>query len=227
MCSVAPEKPKETFRKLGMSTDNDLLKAIADAGGLDPIAVLRDLTALTSPERFLDLDGGLLSMVIEQLRSEMNDADARVIKETLWDARLVVLAAADVSAQEKTSRLAALDQIGLKLFPPLDGRVCHVEVRTIDLVDALHALEAAQRGGTVRISFRDGNLELARSRALVRVPAAGSWPLTAVVPNGLVSELLARHGGFPQRFIVSGSSSMLHFSHFSIRCLWAGATERT
>ncbi len=208
-----------------MNSDADLLKAIADAGGLDPIALLRDLVALTSSDRFLDMDGGLLPMVLAHLRSEMDEADAGVIKGLLWDARLVTLAARDVSNEEKTSRLEVLDQIGLALFPPVSGQNCRVEVRTSDLTDALHALEAAQPGSRVRVSFRDGHLELSRSRTSVKVLAAGTWPLTAIVPSGLVKELLCRQAVLPQTLVVSGSDTMLHFSHFSVRCRWGDANQ--
>jgi hypothetical protein len=203
-----------------MDEDNQLLTAIAAAGGIDPIDVLRHLIAVTSPEHFLDMDGGLLPMVLEYLRSEMDASDARIVKEILWDARLVTLAARDVSSDEKSNRLAVLDQIGHALFPVVSREVCRVEAKAVDFTEALQMLEVAQGAGSIRISYRDGQLELSRSQTSVRIPVEGKWPFAARVDGKFATELLCRQAALPSTFVVSASDTRLHFGDYSIRCRW-------
>jgi len=99
-----------------MADDQKLLKAIADAGGLDPVSVMRHLLV---PERLIDqanASGSLLHSVMEYLISIKNeDVEARV-KQILWDARVAMLEAADVEEDEKKNGLKVLDQIGVALL---------------------------------------------------------------------------------------------------------------
>jgi len=101
-----------------MADDQELLKAIADAGGLDPVSVMRHLLV---PERLIDqanASGSLLHSVMEYLISiKDEDVEARV-KQILWDARVAMLEAADVEEDEKKNGLKVLDQIGVALLGP-------------------------------------------------------------------------------------------------------------
>ncbi|MEX2662440.1 MAG: hypothetical protein WD227_10935 [Vicinamibacterales bacterium] len=208
-----------------MSQGDDLLNAIADAGGINAIDMLRHLVDLSGPEHLLDLDGGLLPFVLEALEGQGDEPDARLIKAILWDARSLAVAAADIPAETKNSRLEILDRIGLLLFPPVLGRTCRVAVRTCDLMDAFRVLEAAQRGASVRLSFRGDELVLTRRQASARVRARGEWPLVAVLPGRVIHELVHRAAALPHDLTIAGSDTMLHFSHFSIRCRWERDAE--
>jgi hypothetical protein len=105
---------------------------------------------------------------------------------------------------------------------------CRVELKAEHLVGALQALKAAQRSGTdICVSFHDGSLEFARGVTAVRVPAAGIWPRAAMVRVSLVKELLRRRKALPDTFVLSGSQSMLHFSHYSIPCRWMDSGKAT
>ena len=98
---------------------------------------------------------------------------------------------------------------------------CRVEVKAEDLLLALRSLNAAQRAGkSVRVSFHNGELELVRAATAVRVPAAGTWPLTAIVRVELVRDLLRRQKALPETLVVCGSDTMLHVSHYAIPCSW-------
>jgi len=208
-----------------MSPSTDLLKAIADAGGLDPIDVLRHLVDITTPEDLLHMDGGLFAAVLRFLQGNVDERQAAVIKGILWDARIVASAARDVSTEEKTRRLELLDRVGRLLFPPASGHGCRVELRASDLNSAVQVLNVAQPAGTVRVSFAGRELRLSRGRTSVGIPAAGEWPRTAVVGGQLVADLLDRHHVFPEELVVSGSDTRLHFSHYSIRCRWEVGNE--
>jgi hypothetical protein len=97
---------------------------------------------------------------------------------------------------------------------------CRVEVNAEDVIAALQALKVAARGRHLFVSFHEGSLEFARGVTTVRVPAAGSWTRPALVSADLVKELLRRRKALPETFVLCGSQSMLHFSHYSIPCRW-------
>lgn len=88
---------------------------------------------------------------------------------------------------------------------------CRLEMRTNDLILALSALVAAEKGGrTVRLVFRDGELDFERGDTRVRVPARGTWPVPAAT-NGtrFLRDLLSRlrRKGIPESIVLVGTHS--------------------
>ena len=103
---------------------------------------------------------------------------------------------------------------------------CKLDVRAEDFLSAVMSLDAAQRSGRgVQLSFRDGQLELRRGITSVRVPAAGSWPATAIVHVSFVKDVLRRRKAFPQTFSICGTDDMLHLSHYRIPCKWENSSS--
>ena len=99
-----------------MKDGQELLKAIADAGGLDPFDVMRHLLV---PERLasqLSPNDSLLQAVTEYLISIRDEDVEGRLKQILWDARAAMLEAADIAEDEKRNGLKALDQIGAALL---------------------------------------------------------------------------------------------------------------
>ena len=106
------------------------------------------------------------------------------------------------------------------MLPTSRGRL---QFRSTDFVAALAALSAAQKHGrVVRISFDQGELELARGATSVRLSAHGTWPATATVGTRFVKDLLRRRKALPELLVLSGSDSHLHFSHYAVPCSWLG-----
>src|SRR4051812_43286565 len=101
----------------------ELLQAIAERGGIDAFDALRHLLSPTTPIRFLEPRDGLLQHILECLRSERNSVHDRRLKEILWDARAATLTCRELAADERFSRLEALDLIGRYLFANVQPRL--------------------------------------------------------------------------------------------------------
>ena len=99
-----------------MTDGNELLKAIARLGGIDPFSALEDIVSPHRPVRFLDTRSPLLRELLSSLWSARNEADDNKLKQILWDARAATLVAKTITADEKAHRLKALDEIGNALF---------------------------------------------------------------------------------------------------------------
>lgn len=99
-----------------MVDDQELLKAIADAGVLDPLSVMRHLLL---PERLIgqpNASDSLLQSVMKYLISIRDEGVEARVKQILWDARAAMLEASDVEEDEKQNGLKVLDQIGVALL---------------------------------------------------------------------------------------------------------------
>lgn len=206
-----------------MKEGDDLLRAIADAGGIDPVDFLRRMVDPAAPNHLVDSGGALMWLVVDALQSDMTEETAREIKALLWDARSATLAARDLTDEERTRRTEVIDEIGGAVFPQAahrTGRGSRVEVNATDLATALRALHAASPRTRIYISFKQDQLEFVGGQALVRVPAVGTWPVTARLEAAFVTELLSRSDALPQSCVISATDTMLHISHFSFPCRW-------
>ena len=99
-----------------MADGQDLLKAIADAGGLDPFATMR---LLLVPERLsgqLKPTNSVLLSAMEYLISIKDEGVEARVKQILWDARAAMLEADDIAEDKKRNGLKMLDQIGVALL---------------------------------------------------------------------------------------------------------------
>jgi hypothetical protein len=99
-----------------MNNREDLLKAIAAAGGLDPFDILVHLVSPKAPSRLLDAGSPLLQQVLTFLKSNRDEQHDIRVKQILWDARAATLATENSSAEERTRRLEVLDQVGRYLL---------------------------------------------------------------------------------------------------------------
>jgi hypothetical protein len=99
-----------------MTDGNELLKAIAEAGGLDPFDVLDHMVSPSRSNRPIDKRDGLLREVLAFISSNRNKEDDNRVKQILWDARAATLVSDKFTADEKAERLEALDEIGTALF---------------------------------------------------------------------------------------------------------------
>lgn len=96
-----------------------------------------------------------------------------------------------------------------------------VQVRSADLWAALGYLAAApKRSRTVRVSFRDGELELVRGLSEARIPAVGDWSGEATVNAQFVNLRLLRND-YPDAVIIEGTPLRINVgSSYSISCTW-------
>jgi hypothetical protein len=99
-----------------MSNGEDLLKAIAAHGGLDPFDVLAHLVSPKAPTRLLDASSPLLQQLLTFLKSNKDEQHDIRVKQILWDARAATLATENLNAEERARRLGVLDQVGRYLL---------------------------------------------------------------------------------------------------------------
>lgn len=99
-----------------MSDGDELLKAIADLGGLDPFDTLDYIVSPVRSNRAIDTRSRFLRELLSFLLSNRNKDDDDRVKQILWDARAATLVSDELTADEKGKRLEALDDIGRALF---------------------------------------------------------------------------------------------------------------
>ena len=99
-----------------MSDGDELLKAIAEAGGLDPFDVLDHIVSPTRSRGLIDTRSSLLRELLSFLWSTRNKENDNRAKQILWDARAATMVSDKFTSDEKTKRLEALDEIGSALF---------------------------------------------------------------------------------------------------------------
>ena len=104
------------------------------------------------------------------------------------------------------------------------GAPRRLDMAAVHLVDALRLLSAAKGGGQLTLSFNGSELEIVRGVTRVAIAAIGNWPLIALVRTQLIKDLLRRRTVLPERVVLTGTESHVHFSHYSIPCSWVAKT---
>ena len=102
--------------------------------------------------------------------------------------------------------------VGAHAPPPVSRLECRAE----DFVGALRMLAAAaKRGGSLSISFINGELHLTRGVTVVRVPATGTWSGEVKVSVQMIRDLLKAQKALPDALVIAANASRLSISHYS------------
>jgi hypothetical protein len=108
------------------------------------------------------------------------------------------------------------------MSPKAPSGARRLRIRTEDLWAALDCLAAApKRARTVRVGFRDGELEFVRGVMAARVPASGAWDEGEAVVHADFVRLRLLRNTFPEEVVVQGTASTIDVgSTYSISCRW-------
>jgi hypothetical protein len=95
---------------------HDLLRKIAELGGIEPFSFLESIVSPTRKSGTIDTNNPMIRDLLAFMLANKNEANDNRVKQILWDARAATLRSTFLEAPLKSQRLKALDEIGRTLL---------------------------------------------------------------------------------------------------------------